>query len=32
MERESARHVILTECPHGLSNHQPQPVADLIIG
>jgi len=26
-----ARHVVLTDCPHGLSNHQPQSVADLII-
>ena len=25
-----ARHVVLADCPHGLSTHQPQAVADLI--
>lgn len=27
-----ARHVVLASCPHGLSTHQPQAVADLITG
>jgi len=26
-----ARHVVLTDCPHGLANHQPQNVADFIV-